>query len=177
MLVLVTAYFCKPWSQVPFSLGTLSSKFTNIKPWLNSAWKSMNLGAPWGLMPSVSCATGVLVLQGQVSEGWRELSGWCCLDEGSGNKGTVNSSCSHFLSSVRRSPTRNREKISSPGPCQASLILCFPGDSQPTKSSTCFVTNWMVLAVCTEKLHLQMAVFWWCPSHLPPESRQIILPA
>lgn len=97
MLVLVTAYFSKPWTQVPFSPGTLSSKFTNIKPWLNSVWKSMNLGAPWGLMPAVCCATGVLVLKGQVSEGWRELSGWCCLDEGSGNKGTVYSSCHTFL--------------------------------------------------------------------------------
>lgn len=93
MPVLVTAYFCKPQSQIPFSLGTPSSKFINIKPWLNSAWKSMNLGAPYGLMPALCCATAISVLKGQVREEWRKFSCWCCLDEGSWNKGTVNSSC------------------------------------------------------------------------------------
>lgn len=109
----------------------------------------MNLGAPCGLVPAECCAAGVLVLERKVSEGWREFSGGCCLDEGSWNKGTVSSSCNTSFSSVPKSPTRNLEKISSSsGPWQASLVLCFPEDSQRTKSSTCFVTNWMLLAVC-----------------------------
>lgn len=54
MPALVAAYLCKPLSQVPFSFETPSSTFIDLKPWLNSAWKAMSLGALCALM-SASC--------------------------------------------------------------------------------------------------------------------------
>lgn len=45
MIRLVAACLCNLLPQVPFIFQVTSSTFKDLKPWLNSAWKAMSLGA------------------------------------------------------------------------------------------------------------------------------------